>query len=141
MHAPTADRFYDIKNSFPVSEHIEYGRELPQVLGKGPIPNQMTGNPEQFTHHDPDNLCPLRHLNTRQLFYRQQIRQVIVDPPEVINPVGVWNVGVPRLALGHFFGAAMMKTNIRYRIHNILTVQLKNYSENAVCARVLWSDV
>src|SRR5690606_2186320 len=95
MHSASAYSLYDIKYLFPVGEHVEYRRELPDILSKGSVPYEVAGDAKQFAHHDPDVLRSFGHFNTRQLFYREQIRKVVVYTTQVIYSVGIWNVRMP----------------------------------------------
>src|SRR5271156_2770082 len=101
----------------------------------------MAHDPEELRHHDADHLPARRHNDTRQFFDRSQIREIVHHAAEIINAVGVRNVGVPRLALPHLFRAAMMKANLRYGIYNLFAIQLERYTQNAMRPRVLWTYI
>ena len=126
MHSSAADGFNDIEYFFPVGKHVKYRRQLTQVLGKSSEPNKMTGNAEKFAQHNADHFCTIRHYDSGKFFHCQQVSKIIHHATEIIYSVGIWNVGMPALALTHFFCAAMMKTNFRNGFNNIFTIQLKN---------------
>src|SRR6185437_14652311 len=48
---------------------------------------------------------------------------------------------MPSLALAHLLRAAVMKTNLRHRIHDLFSVQLENHAQHAVSAWMLWPNV
>src|SRR5690348_17582495 len=48
---------------------------------------------------------------------------------------------MPGLALSHLLGAAMVKSNLRHRIHDLFSVQLQNDAQNTVRARMLRPDI
>jgi len=124
MHAAATNGFYDIEDLLAITEHIKDGRELPEILRKGSIPHQVTGDAEELAHHDADHLGTFRHFNARQFFHRQQVRQVVVYTTKVIDAVGIGNIGMPRLPLGHLLCAAMVKPDIGHGIHDIFSIEL-----------------
>ena len=80
-------------------------------------------------------------LNARQRLHGGQIGQVVHHAAQVIDAVGVGNVRVPRLALAHLFGAAMVEADLGDRVDDLFSVELQCDPQNAVRARVLRSDV
>src|SRR5690349_17512767 len=48
---------------------------------------------------------------------------------------------MPRLTFRHFLSTPMVKSDIRYRINNIFSIELKNDPKYAVCSRVLRTDI
>src|SRR5664279_1049059 len=126
MHSRSRYGSHYIEYPFPVIKCIENRRHLAHVLGKCPKPYQMAGYPEQFAHHYTYDLSPVGRYNTCQFFDRKKICQVIHNTPEVIDTVGIWDKGMPRLSLSHFLSSTMMESYIGYNIYNIFSVQL-NY--------------
>ncbi len=48
---------------------------------------------------------------------------------------------MPALSFTHFFGAAVMKTDLRHSIYNIFPIQLQNDPQHTMCTGVLRSDI
>ena len=122
VHAGTADRFNDAERSFAVVEHIKYGRHLAKILCKRAVPDQMADDTEELRHHDPNHLSARRHGDARQLFDRRQVREVVHHAAQIVHAVGVRNIGMPRLALAHLLGAAVMKAYVRDSINNLFAI-------------------
>ena len=102
---------------------------MSHVLRKCAVEKQMAAQPEHLRQHNANGLRSCRHLDPCHLLYRHDIGQIIHDPTEVIDAVGIGNIGVPGLALSHLFGTAMVVTNIRDRINENFAVQLQGYPE------------
>ena len=141
MHARTADRFNNAERSFAVVEHIKYGRHLAKILCKRAVPDQMADDTEELRHHDPNHLSPRRHGDPRQLFDGCQVREIVHHAAQIVHAVGVRNIGMPRLALAHLFGAAVMKAYLRYGIDNLFAIQLEDYAQNTMRAGVLRANI
>ena len=94
-------------------------------MGKGAEPDEVALYTEQLAQHDPYHFCTIRNVDPGKLFNRKKVGQVVQDPAQVIDTVGIRNKGMPRLPFSHFFRAAMVKANVRNNIDNILPVQLK----------------
>ena len=101
----------------------------------------MAGNAEQLAQHDADDLDAVRHLDAGELFDREHVRQVVHHAAEVIDAVGVRDVGVPRLALAHLLGAAVVVADVRNRVDDLLAVQLQHDAQHAVRAGMLRAEV
>ena len=86
-------------------------------------------------------LCPRRHFDRRQLLHGHQIRHVVHYAAEIIDPIGVGDVGVPGLPLAHLFGASVMKADLRHGVYDLFAVQLQSYAQYSVRARMLRTDV
>ena len=86
-------------------------------------------------------MTAVRHFDARQLFHRQHVGQVVHHPAQVIDAVGVGDVGMPGLALAHLFRAAMVKANLGHGIDDLLAVELQHDAKYAVHARMLRSQV
>jgi len=106
-------------------------------MSEGSQPDQMAGNPEQFTEHDPDNLSTIRNLDTKHGLKRQQVSQVILYAGEVIDAVGIGNVLIPVLALGNFFGTTMVVTEIDIDVFDLLAIEFGNQTQNPVSTRMM----
>src|SRR5690606_17186405 len=91
--------------------------------------------------HHADHLRALGNLNTREFLHCEQIRQVIGDSAEIVYPVSVGDIRMPGLSLSHLFGSAVMKTDVRNDVDDILTIQLKDQSQHAMGTRVLRADI
>ena len=101
----------------------------------------MRCDPEEFRHHHTDGLDSIRHLDAGELFHRQHVRQIVHHPAQIIDAVGVGDEGVPGLALGHLFRAAMVIADVRHRVAYFLAVELQNDAEGAVRGRMIRAEV
>ena len=70
-----------------------------------------------------------------------QIRQVVHHAAEIVDAVGVGDVGVPGLPLAHLLGAAVVEADVRHRVHDLLAVELQDDAQHAVRAGMLRADV
>ena len=86
----------------------------------------MRGDTKQFAKQNADNLCTLWDFCPGELLYGEQVGEVVVNTREVIDTVGVREVGMKGLPLRHFLCAAVVKTDIGYDIDDSLSVQLKD---------------
>ena len=48
MHPEAANRFDDLEHALAICEHVEHGRELPNVLRHGAEEYEMAGDPKEF---------------------------------------------------------------------------------------------
>ena len=101
----------------------------------------MTDDPEQLGQHDADDLHAVRHLDPGQLLDRQDVGQVVHHPAEIIDAIGVGDVGVPGLTLAHFLGAAMVIADVGNGIDDVLAVELQHDPKHAVHARMIGAEV
>ena len=74
--------------------------------------------------HYPDDLRSRWDFDLRQFLNGHQIRHVIHYAAEIIDPVGVGNVGVPGLPLSHLFRAAVMEADLRHGVYDLLAIKL-----------------
>ena len=96
---------------------------------------------EQLRQHDANDLSARRHLDARHLLHIHHVRQIVHHAAEVVDAIRVGNVGVPTLALGHFFLRAVVIADIGDRLHDHLPVHLQRDAEYAVYARVIGAQV
>src|SRR5579872_1847479 len=82
-----------------------------------------------------------RNLDSRQLFVSHEISEVVHHSAEIINAVGVGNIGVPGLALAHLLRAPMMKADLRNAVNNDFAIELQNNSQHAMSSRMLRTHV
>ena len=141
MHAEAADRLDDMENPFSIGEHVEHRRELADILRHGSVENQVTCHPEQLGEHDPNHLRAGRHGDAGKLLDRHDIGKVVHHPAEVVDAIGVGDVGVPCLALAHLFGGTMMKPDLRDRVDDLLALELEDDAEHAMHARMVGAEV
>ena len=66
-----------------------------------------------------------------------EVGEVVHHAAQVVDSIGVGDVGVPALALTHFLGAAMMEADFRHRIHDHLAIKLKHNTQHAVGSGML----
>ena len=120
---------------------IEHRRHLPQVLRKSAIPDQVADDAKQLRQHHANHLGPGRDLDTGQLLHCREIGQVVHHAAQVIDAIGVWDVGVPGLALTHLFGAAMMEADLGNGVDDLFAIELHHNAQDTVRARMLRTHV
>ncbi len=101
----------------------------------------MAGDAEHFRKHHPDGLHPVRNLDAGEFLDREYIREVVHHPAEIVDTVGIGDIAVPGLALGHFLGTAVVIADIRHAVDDFLAVQLQHDAKCAVCRRVVGTEV
>src|SRR5262245_6386227 len=126
VHAPAADGLDYVEDALAVGEHVEHGRESPDVLRERAVPDQMAGDAEQLRHHDSDHLHAVGDLDPGELLDRQEVSEVVHHSAEVIHAVGVRDVGVPRLSLAHLFFASVVVADVRHDVQNLFTAELQD---------------
>ena len=132
MHAPAGYCLDNPEQSLSVTEHIKNRRHLPNVLGESTVENKVAGDAEELRHHDANDFCSIRHFNTGHLLNRHDVGQVVHDTAQVINTIGVGDVGMPGLPFSHLFSAAMVVTDFRHSIDNHFSVELQHNTEHTV---------
>ena len=73
--------------------------------------------------------------------YCGEIGQVVHHAAQVVDAVGVGNVGVPGLALAHLFGAAMMKADLGNGVDDLFAIELHHNAQDTVRAGMLGTQV
>ena len=124
VHAAAADRLDDVEQLLAVGEHEEHRRQRADVLREGAVPDQVAGDAEELDHHHADGVDAVGHLDAGQLLDREQVGEVVHHPAQVVDAVGVGNVGVPGLALTHLFLAAVVIADVGREIDDLLAAQL-----------------
>ena len=141
MHAGAADRLDDREGALAVAEHVEDRRKGSHVPGEGAVPDEVADDAEQLAQHDPDHLHPIRHFDAGQLLDGQHVGEVVHHAAQVVDAVGVGDVGVPGLALAHLLGAAVVVADVGHGVDDLLAVQLEDDAQDAVRAGVLRPEV
>ena len=141
MHARPANGFDDAKGTLPIVERVEHRRKLPQVLRERAVPDQVADDPKQFGQHHADHLGARRNLDPRQFLHGHEVREIVHHAAQVIDAVGVRNIGVPGLALAHLLGAAVMESDLGHGIDDLLAVELNHNAQDTVRARMLRAEV
>ena len=137
MHTSATNRLNNVKDSLPFDKHIKYRRELPDILGKCAIEQQVTAETKHLGQHYSYYLGARSNFDTRHFLNRHDIREVIHHSSQVIYAIRVRNKGMPRLTLGHFFGAPVVITDIWHRINNDFPIKLQGDTKCTVHARVV----
>src|SRR5512133_2109338 len=101
----------------------------------------MTANSEKLAHHDADYFNPVGNFDSGNFFNSQHVGHFVEHTCQIINTIGIRYIGMPRLSLTHFFSTPVMKSYIGYNFYNIFTVELKYQPQQAMRARMLWSDI
>src|SRR5262245_32305055 len=141
VHASATDGLDDIEDALAVGEHVEHGRERPEVLRECAVPDQVAGQSKELSHHDADHLHAVGDFDPGELLDRQYVSGGVHHPAEVIHAVGVRDVGVPRLALAHLFGAPVVEAYVRHDVEDLLAAELQHEAQHAVSAGVLRPQV
>src|SRR5690606_13056965 len=126
VHAKPRDRLDHLVGALTVGEGEEHRGHGADVLDIGAQVQQMILDAEELGQHDADHIDPVRHGDAGELFHRQYVGQVIHDPAEVVDAIGIGDEAVPALALGHFLGAAVVIADVRYAIDDLFAVQLQD---------------
>ena len=71
----------------------------------------------------------------------RQVGEVVHHAAEIVDAVGVGDVGVPGLALAHLLGAAVVIADVGDRVDDLLAVELQHDPQDAVRAGVLRAEV
>ena len=132
MHPEPADCLDDLERALAVVEHVEDRRHRADVLRESPVPHQVADDPEQLGEHDPDDLGPVRHVDAGQLLQRREVGQIVHHAAEVVDAVGVWDVGVPGLALAHLLGAAVVEADVGDAVDYLLAASWRT-TRNGPC--------
>ena len=91
--------------------------------------------------HDADHLGARRNRDPGQFLHRHEVGEIVHHAAQVIDAVGVRNVGVPGLALAHLLGAAVVEADLGHRVDDLLAVELQHNAQDAVRARMLRAEV
>ena len=141
MHAPASNGLDDAEQALPVGKHIKHRRHLAHVLGESTVKHQVAGNAKQLSQHDANYSCAVRHFDACKGFHRHHIGHVIHHAAEVVDAVGIGNKGVPGLAFGHLFGAAVVVADVGHRVDHDFAVQLQGKAEYTVHRGMVRSQV
>src|SRR5262249_13905302 len=141
MHPRAADCFDDFERTLAVVERVEDGRHLSDVLCEGAVPDQMADDSKQLCEHHAYDLCARRHKDTAQLLYGHEVGEIIHHATQVIDAIGVRDIGMPALAFPHFLRAAMVKSYLWYGIDNLFAVELEHDAQHPVSSGMLGTDV
>ena len=101
----------------------------------------MARDAEQLAQHDPDHFHPVRHLDARECLDGEQVREVVHHSAEIVDAIGVRDVGMPRLTLAHLLGAAVVIADVGNRVDDLLAAQLQHDAQDAVRAGMLRAEV
>ena len=72
----------------------------------------MAGDAEELGHHYAHHLGALRHVDACQLLDRQHVREVVHDPAQIVDPVGIGYECMPGLPFAYFLSAAVVVADI-----------------------------
>ena len=87
-------------------------------------------------------LRPVGHLDAGQLLHGQHVGEVVHHAAQVVDAVGVGDVGVPGLALAHLLGAAMVEADVAAPASTISSPSsCSDDAQHAVRAGVLRAEV
>lgn len=120
---------------------VEHRGQRAEVLRERAVPDQVADDAEDLGEHDADDLRPRRYVDPGQLLDGEAVREVVHHAAEVVDAIGVGHERVPRLALGHLLGAAVVKADVGHGIDDALAVELQDDPQDAVRAGVLRTDV
>ena len=101
----------------------------------------MAGYAKQFGQHDADNLDAVGDLDSGQFLHRQHIGQVVHHAAQIVDAIGIGDIGVPGLALPHLFGPPVVESDFGDRIHDFLAVQLQRNAKSAVGTGMLRTQI
>ena len=130
-----------IVDALAVAEHVEDGRESADVLGEGAVEQQVAVYAVELREHDADDLGALRHLEAREPLGRHEVGEVVDDPAQVVDAIGVRDERMPGLALAHLLGGAVVVADVHHARDDLLVAQADDNVHHAVGAAVLRADV
>ena len=141
VHAEAGDGFDHVIGFLAIGEGEEDGGDRAHVHDEGTQEQQVAGDAEHFRQHHPDDLDPVGHFDAGQFFHRQHVRKVVHHAAQIIDAVGVGNIAVPGLALGHLLGATVVVADVGHAVDDLFTVQLQDDAEGAVGTGVVGAQV
>ena len=141
MHAKAGDRLDHVVGLLAIRKHPEDRAHRADVLHIGAEEHQVAGDTEELAQHYAHDLDPFRHLNAKHVLEVHDVGQFVHHPAEIVHPVGIGDVGMPGLALGHLLGAAMVIADIRHRADDFLAVELQHDTEYAMHRRMVRAHV
>ncbi len=141
VHAEAGDGLDDLVGTLTVGEGKEHRGHGADVLDVGTQVQQVAVDAEELGHHHADEVDPRGHLDAGELLYRKDVGQVVHHPTEVVDPVGVGDVAVPGLALGHLLGATVVIADLGHAVDDLFAVQLQDDAEGTVGRGVVRAQV
>jgi len=141
VHAAASNHLDYIEKLLPVGEGVEYRGHGAHVGDKGAQPDKMAGDAKQFRQHDPDIYRPVGDHDSAQSLDAVDIGQVVLDPGQIVDPVGIGYKLIPVLAFGDLFSPAVMESDIEIDISDLLTIQLENTANDSMGPGVLRSQI
>ena len=101
----------------------------------------MVAQAEKLGEHHPDELSPVRHLDSGQLLQRQQVGEVVGHPGEIVHPVGIREELVPGLALADLFRGPVVVADIGVESGDGLAPEGQDKADQPVGADVVRADI
>ncbi len=86
----------------------------------------MVRDPKELAEHHADDLRSFGDFDPGELLDREHIRQVVLHAGEVVDPVGVRDERVERLALSHLLRATVVPADVHNRVDDLLAVELED---------------
>ena len=98
----------------------------------------MADDAKELRQHHADDLRARRHLDAGQLLDGQAVGEIVHHAAEIVDAIGVRNVGVPRLALAHLFGAAVVEADVGYCVDDLFAIELQERCASTPCVPGCW---
>ena len=141
VHARAADRFVHVKQVFAFTECIQHHRHGAAIEGASANAQQVVEQTRNFAEHDTDVLGAYRHLDAQHLFHGQTVSALIAHHRHVVETVHVGQRLQIGLGFRQFFSGAVQQPDVRIRALNHFAVEFQHQTQNAVCGRMLRTEV
>ena len=137
----TAHAIQKVQNLFPIVEGVKERRKPTEVHDIGAEPEEMAGNAIEFRTDDPDVLGTKWRLDPGELLHGEHEAMVVEHPGQVIHPAGVGQKLLIGAVLTHLFMAAMPVADDRVGLDDEFSIQIEQYPEHPVSARMLRPEI
>ena len=95
-------------------------------------PDKMGFKSSQFGKYYPHRLCSLRHLYSKQFFYRQNVAQVIAHGSQIVQSVGQWQRLVVCTMFGQLLNTAMEISNVWRYLLDHFAIKFDDHPQHAM---------
>ena len=135
--AGAADLLHEVVDAFPLPERVQKGSDGADILPEGAHRDEVAGDAIELAGDDAAVLGAGRHLDVAQPLRRHAEALIGEHGGEVIGPVGVRDVTVPRAFLADLLDGAVQVADVRDGFVDDLAVRLDHEPQHAVGARML----
>ena len=101
----------------------------------------MVRDPGDFRNDDPDIVAALGNRDSEQLLHGHAVAHVIDKGRDVVEPVGIGDDAVVVHRLRHLLEAPVEIADLHIGVHNLLSIELGDDSNNPMHSRMRGTDV